>query len=299
MWREGKLIASTTDTQGRIAGAALELNSQKIVVVSVYAPNVDGTHKSWEEYTKFLVTLEMHIDKLCNKANTDNVIVNGDFNIILNIDLDSHSQNPKVYNIPKEALIDMTDRLSLSDAFRVLNGDMKTYTFAPGAQNVNKIYNRLDYAWVSDGVLDMAQDCLHLTVGNTDHKAVVLKMTTGNKNKTARGLWRHNDQLNTNTDFLEIFDSKIKIAIDEAKTLGSDQAVFEYIKFKMGVISREFSADFMKKERLEKARLLKVIDNSSPDDESDTIIQAKDDLQAILDREGERELCTDQGLTEW
>ena len=174
MWKEGTLIASTIDTQGRIAGAALELNSHTLAIVSVYAPNVDGTHKSWEEYTKFLITLEMHIDKLCTAANTDNIIVNGDFNIILNAELDSHSQNPKVYTTPKEALIDMTDRLSLSDAFRVLNGDLKSYTFAPGAQNVNKIYNRLDYAWVSGGMLDKVQDCVHLTVGNTDHKAVVL-----------------------------------------------------------------------------------------------------------------------------
>ena len=56
----------------------------------------------------------------------------------------------------------------------------------------------------------------------------------------------------------------------------------------MGVISREFSADFMKQERLEKARLIKIIDNSNPDDESDTITQAKVDLQVILDKEGER-----------
>ena len=166
LWKEGKLIASTTDNQGRIAGAALEINAQTIIVISVYAPNLDGTHKSWEEYTAFLVTLEMHIDKLCSRANTDKIIVNGDFNLILNSELDSYSQHPKVYDIPKQALMDMTDRLGLSDAFRVLNGDLQSYTFAPGAQNVNKIYNRLDYAWVTSGMLDMTHDCTHLTVGN-------------------------------------------------------------------------------------------------------------------------------------
>ena len=128
-WKQGKLLAKTQDTEGRIVGVALEIDSQKLIIFSVYAPNVDGTHKSWEEYTNFLVSLEMHIDKLSNEINTNYIIVNGDFNIILNSDIDSHSNNPKVYKIPKDALIEMTDRLSLSDAFRVLNGDIKTYTF--------------------------------------------------------------------------------------------------------------------------------------------------------------------------
>ena len=53
LWRDGNNIAEETDNQGRIAGVALELNGHKLTVISAYAPNVDGTHKSWEDYVSF------------------------------------------------------------------------------------------------------------------------------------------------------------------------------------------------------------------------------------------------------
>ena len=67
--------------------------------------------------------------------------------MILDAELDSFSKNPKIHSIPREQLLEMMDRLDLCDAFRTFNGDEKTYTFAPGANNVNRIYN----SWTMPG----------------------------------------------------------------------------------------------------------------------------------------------------
>ena len=187
LWRDGSLIAKETDSKGRIAGVSLELNDCKLNVISAYAPNLDGTHASWDAYVTFLTELELIADNLVEASDSNNLLIMGDFNMILDPELDSFSKDPKVYSIPKEQLLDMMDRLGLCDAFRTFNGDEKTYTFAPGANNINKIYNRLDYAWLTPDVMEFFEDCTHTTVGNTDHKAVVLDTAEAN-DKGLKGL---------------------------------------------------------------------------------------------------------------
>ena len=141
----------------------------------------------------------------------------------------------------------MTDRLGLCGAFRTFNGDTKTYTFAPGANNFNKIYNRLDYAWLTPDVLEFFEDCVHFNVGNTDHKAVILD-TEDKSEGGLKGLWRHNDTLNTNPEFQKALEHAIEQAIIDCKEIGSDQVQFEYIKYKMACCSRTFSTELKKQE---------------------------------------------------
>ena len=264
LWRDGNKIAEETDTQGRIAGVALELNDCKLTVVSAYAPNVDGSHKSWENYVSFLTELERIADNLTEANDSTNLLIMGDFNLILDQELDSFSQNPKVYSIPREQLLEMTDRLGLCDAFRTFNGDTKTYTFAPGASNINKIYNRLDYAWLTPDVLEFFEDCIHKSVGNTDHKAVLLD-TEEKSNGNLKGLWRHNDTINTLPDFQKSLEEAIGQAMSECNDFGSDQVKFEYIKYKMACCSREFSAKLKKQEIARKRELTKIIEGAQPD----------------------------------
>ena len=287
LWRDGNKIAEETDTQGRIAGVALELNNHKLTVVSAYAPNVDGSHKSWENYVSFLIDLERIADELTEANDSTNLLIMGDFNLILDKELDSFSQNPKVYSFPREQLLDMTDRLGLCDAFRTFNGDARTYTFAPGANNVNKIYNRLDYAWLTPDVLEFFEDCVHKSVGNTDHKAVLLD-TEDKGDGCLKGLWRHNDTLNTLPAFQKAIEDSIIQATSECKEFGSDQVKFEYIKYKMACCSREFSARLKKQEVARKKELTKLIEGAEPDKDHEKIIEAKAELQNILDKEGER-----------
>ena len=102
LWRDGKLIAKETDEKGRIAGVALELNDCKINIISAYAPNLDGTHASWDAYLAFLTELELIADNLVEASDSNNLLIMGDFNLILDAELDSFSKNPKIYSIPRE-----------------------------------------------------------------------------------------------------------------------------------------------------------------------------------------------------
>ena len=149
------------------------------------------------------------------------------------------------------------------------------------------IYNRLDYAWLTPDVMDFFDDCTHTTVGNTDHKAVVLD-TTEKNDKGLKGLWRHNDTLNANTDFQKALEMSIMNAVEDCKEIESDQVKFEFIKHKMACCSREFSAKLKKEETATKKRLLKIIEGASPLTNHETITEAKAELQTILDKEGER-----------
>ena len=102
LWRDGTLIAKETDTKGRIAGVALELNDSKLNIISAYAPNLDGSHASWDAYLAFLTELELIADNLVEASDSNNLLIMGDLNMILDPELDSFSRDPKVYSIPKE-----------------------------------------------------------------------------------------------------------------------------------------------------------------------------------------------------
>ena len=69
-------------------------------------------------------------------------------------------------------------------------------------------------------MLSRHEDCVHETVPNTDHKAVSLKV--GAKRNYKPGLWRHDNDLNTNADFLK----GIPRVIDDALCEGCGDARF-------------------------------------------------------------------------
>ena len=54
---------------------------------------------------------------------------------------------------------------------------VKRATLAPFAANPDGFFNRLDYVWGNESVLSRHdEDCVHVTVPHTDHKAVVLRV---------------------------------------------------------------------------------------------------------------------------
>ena len=201
-----------TDNEGRVAIAHLQLENQPIVVVGIYAPNLNATILAREEYVTYLISVRHMIERAKQKANTDNIIMMGDFNLIMNAELDSYSKNPKVYEVPKEELVDLTDNFALQDCFRQLNGDTKAYTFSRHNENPTKgIYNRLDYIYASDAILRVAKDCNHIAVGKTDHLAVQLILNE-KKERKKLGLWRHNDSYNKDVEFITLMSTVIKEA---------------------------------------------------------------------------------------
>ena len=94
------------DPNGRLAAVVLKDEKDlKILVASVYAPNVDSSRQMQTDYISFLITLEHALSELTARDKPDRIMIMGDFNIICDAEVDSRSANPKVYPIPLEGLL--------------------------------------------------------------------------------------------------------------------------------------------------------------------------------------------------
>ena len=163
------------------------------------------------------------------------------------------------------------------------NGRKRDYTFKPGGDNVKKIFNRIDYILATRDVLENFGRCYHKTLGMTDHKAVVLRSGTRDpREERPKGLWRHNDLISYDEEFLEAVANAAK----EAEASGLDsQMRWEYLKFKIREISRRISIERAGKRRKEKKALQEKIDSMNPCQDSKEIAECQVQLDKILAKE--------------
>jgi len=276
--RNGTIVK---DEEGRIVGTTLqhEEHGTSLKAFSVYAPNLDSTLASGQAYCDFIMGLGVHLDRAPPSKNT---IVAGDFNLIMCKTMDSFTPKPIVYPVAKECVLEcMADR-GLFDIFRALNGSTRAYTFKPGGNNPKHTYNRIDYAWGTEELLQQTQQCHHVPFGRTDHKAVEILL--GSTRDRTPGLWRHNDTHNSSTDL----QLALKAAITEAvaETEGSNPAQrYEYIKFKIKGVSRKWAIEAVAEEKRAKEHALSVLTNANPEDEHDEIVTAQAQLDRITAKE--------------
>jgi len=275
--RKGEIIK---DDQGRIVGTSLsnDVCGLSLNAFSVYAPNLDSSLATGEAYSDFMISLGTHLDMVPRNPNT---IVTGDFNLIMCKLMDSFTPKPIVYPIAKECVLECMGDRGLHDLFRALNGSVRAFTYKPGGKNANHTYNRIDYAWVSEDLMEKIQSCSHVPFGRTDHKAVELNL--GTKERTP-GLWRHNDAHNSNTELQIKLQETIKQAAKEAGDLNPAQR-FEYIKFKIKGASRKWAIEAVAEDKSTKEKALKVLTDANPDLHHEEITEAQAQLDRITAKE--------------
>ena len=187
-------LKTVSDREGRIVGVVIKSSDGYVLgVLSVYAPNLDGTVEKSTEYVNFLVSLRHYVGEL--GSSLQGLIVAGDFNLVMSKSLDSLN-GAKIYRVPRDEVATLMEDHDLYDCFRTFNPGKKGFTFAPLGTNPHGTFNRLDYLWANESVLSKHEDCVHVTVPNTDHKAVILRVGAKRSNKP--GLWRHDNALNSN-----------------------------------------------------------------------------------------------------
>ena len=142
-------------------------------------------------------------------TNSDYTIVCGDFNLVLNPDLDSynykHINNPRV----RQIVLNMMVECDLCDVYRQFNLDRRRFTW----RRKNPVKQaRLDYFLASSNMLDIIKNCDISLSYRSDHSIQQLDIILNNFNR-GKGLWKFNNSLLENKDFLTLINS----IIDEEK----------------------------------------------------------------------------------
>ena len=198
-----------SDQDGRILIAKVKYEGLKFNIANIYGPNTDSP----EFYTD-----------MANKIseNGEETIIIGDFNVVLDPQLDSLNNRQ---NAPKSAKIlelflEDTDYL---DIWRAKNPDSKIYSWMRKKTNLTERQgSRIDYALVSQGLANLTVKIEYSYGFKTDHSLVALEILN-DQNKKGPGYWKFNNQLLYDKEFVSQTNAIIEAARERYKASTPDK----------------------------------------------------------------------------
>ena len=183
-----------TDETGNFLIINITTMNKKITLVNVYGPNRDNP-----DFYK-------NIKNIIIEHNFDNIIWGGDWNLVLNPNLDymnyRHINNPK----SQETVLEIKDYLELSDVWREINPELLRYTWRrphPFQQS------RLDFFLTSENLLPYIKESEILIGYRTDHSFISLELEFKSE-ENKRTFWKFNSSLLKDLDCIKEINDTIK-----------------------------------------------------------------------------------------
>ena len=166
----------------------------------MYGPNDDKP--------EFYNTIQQYISEFGN----EHVVWCGDWNLVLNSDLDTvnykNINNPRARN----TVINIIDENGYVDVWRVLNDTKKKFTWRRLIPDRKQA--RLDFFIVSEDMFTLFHDSDIVPGYRTDHSGIILKIKL-QENERGRGYWKFNNSLLKDTNYV----TTVKTVIDDTINL--------------------------------------------------------------------------------
>ena len=214
------------DKDGRMIIVQLKIETQDYVIMNLYAPNKDSPD--------FFQTAFDRLMQLDGKK-----IIVGDFNTVLNSDLDRISATGKQCNNDNSTAIINTfmEETGFEDIWRARNNSKKGYTWS----KTKPVYtaSRLDYFLTEIALAASIKRTDIKSSIKSDHKAVRLIVEPFDVAK-GPGVWKLNTRLLYDPDYVSLINTTIEKAKDWSRNL-SGQDRWEAIKQVVIMESQEIS----------------------------------------------------------
>ena len=134
-----KIFQIIKDTDGRFIILDIEINIMRLTLANVYGPNEDNS----DFYIDFIEKIE--------SIPQDNRIIGGDFNLVLEINIDKKGGLKTTHMKSKCVLQSYMEETEMIDIWRFQNPEEKKYTWI--RRNPSLILCRLDFFLVSYGLV--------------------------------------------------------------------------------------------------------------------------------------------------
>ena len=195
---EYKVERVKTDKNGNYIILDIIIQGKRITLVNLYGPNQDNPN--------FYTNIKQKVSEFEN----DQAIMCGDWNFVLDPDLDYnnylHINNPKA----RKVILDYIEEENLLDVWRVSNEDSRKYTW----RRLNPVIKqaRLDFYLISENMFQFVTDTKIIPGYRTDHSGITLKLKLIDSER-GRGYWKFNYTLLKDKDYVSL----IKNTIDDVK----------------------------------------------------------------------------------
>ena len=228
---------------------SLTNGSSQLILVNLHAPNDDDPNL-------FTSVFEHLADSQC-----DEVIIGGDYNLVLDVEKDKKGGLAKTHKKSLEVLNKFSEDLDLVDVWRVQNPESQRFTWR---QRNPEIHCRLDFFLVNQSILCSAINTDIVPGYKTDHLMITLQISLHN-NPRGRGFWKLNTSFLKDEKYVNqireiIAQTKDEYAQDDTVTPG---LLWEMIKMKTRQASITYGK--MKKRNLEQeqdeiAKSIKILE---------------------------------------
>ena len=167
-------------------------------------------------------------------------IFGGDFNFIWDAELDSDGGNPKLKYSSIAALQSLADSLDMIDIWQCRNPNSKRFTFR---QPTPLIQRRLDYIFISNTMQEAVEIDIIPAI-KTDYSAVILNILLQFSFKRGPSYWKFNNLLLSDKSYVELIQREINLILtDPPPELTDPRARWEFLKYKIKVFTRNYSAN--------------------------------------------------------
>ena len=175
----------------------ISLKDRKLLIANIYAPQT-STQKL-QHFSDIRNIIEQY------SRNDHTLIVLGDFNTVMNNDLDVITGEPHNRR-ETTGLNQLVTNLDLHDSWRILNPDGKEYTWS---RNCPFTARRLDYIFASQDIINLTQETKITTLIHSDHRAVTTTIAFHNY-KRGPSYWKLNNSLLKDIRYLEYMNKTIE-----------------------------------------------------------------------------------------
>ena len=192
---EYKVEKINSDVNGNYIILDINIEGKKFTLINLYGPN-DDKPKFYKELRQKYKTL-----------NNDNIIICGDWNLVINPDLDTnnylHINNPRARN---EVLDSIIEEDGFLDTYRIFHEEKREYTWS--RRNPVRKQARLDFFLTSFECFLYVYATNIIPGYRTDHSGVTLELTL-NENERGRGYWKFNNSLLKDHSYIQIVKDTI------------------------------------------------------------------------------------------
>ena len=171
---------------GRMQSVDVTVDDKDITIINVYGPNKDDA--------SFFDILEDYI--LSNDEKS--FIMGGDFNTVLNVDLDKKNGNSHTHKKCTEKISSIINTSKIVDIWRILNPDKLKFTWHSNTKPI--IFCRLDYFLISENLVNAIKSTKIKAGYKSDHSIIDVSFDFI-KFQKGPGYFKLNNSLLLNTDY--------------------------------------------------------------------------------------------------
>ena len=205
---EHKVTQVKRDKEGNKLILEITLLDKKCTLINIYGPNRDKPN--------FYTQISKDIEELSN----ENIIIGGDFNLVL--DFESDTQGYITLNNPRarERVLELCNEFNLIDIWRELNMENKEFTWRK-PNGTKKA--RLDFFLISELLFSQVTESKISSGYRTDHSFITTTIGQSKK-KTSKTFWKFNNSLLKDQKYI----TTIKEVIKNTKIQYADNNQNEY-----------------------------------------------------------------------